>query len=284
MKAYGSGGTDYLSKPFDISELSVKIEQILASEQTKKVLSDQLQSSYAVMMNLQNASAQVQLISSFVQAGMFCRAPSELIELFFRTSRGMNLHLAARIRIQDEDYYQSDTGSVTRLEREILDVSRGGERICRFGMDRAIYNWEHVTLLVKKVGEDVDNLAIMLDAFEAGINAVNTESRLLNEVKTIEAHNSLIKDRISDLSQEMNSTLKATFLSMGLVSQLEQEEEDRLTDFVQQYNDKILDELDHLSKNNQLMLNLINELRKPPPELLRAQDEEVHDGGGISFF
>jgi CheY-like chemotaxis protein len=287
LKAYGSGGNDYLAKPFDNDELTAKIGQHLAMEQAQKELANQLQSSYSIIMDLQQTSAQVQLISRFVQSGLYCHDISSLTDLFFRTIKGMNSHVVARVQNGDEVIVRSDSGAVNALESEILEMAGPLGRIYPFGTDRAIYNWEHVTLLVKQVGKDIDNLAILLDAFEAGIKAINTESRLLNEVKTLEARNDLIKDEISDLSSEMNSNLVATFLSMGLVAQLEPEEEDRLTDFVQLYNDKINEKLSQLSKNNRFMIELIDELRTPPAILQDAMDadeQQQDDDGGISFF
>ena len=183
---------------------------------------------------------------------------------------------------------RSSTGDVSKLEKEIMQLAGGMERIHAFGKDRAIYNWSNATLLARQVGDLVDILAILMDGLEAGIKAIATESELLQRVKEIESQNSLIKDRIYDRFQEMSGTLKETFLSLGFVASLSDEDEDRLADMVDGFQYAVNGELEQLSANSQQMVHLINEMRTPPPELhsLMALPEDEQDAGnsGIAFF
>lgn len=287
LKAYGAGGTDYMTKPFERRELLAKIINLLSIEHEKAQLSHELHKSYSVIMNLQQASAQAHVISRFVQEGQYCHNLATLTDLFLRTTRGLNTRLVVQVRHADEDIMRSDNGHINDLEKEILEMSSELGKVYLFGKNRAIYNWPHVSVLIRNFEDINDNIAVLLDAFESGISTVSNENRLIQEVRHIEDNNNIVKDSISDLRGEMGQDLKKTFVSMGLVSELSQDEEDVLMDYVKKYNDKIIQKLSQLSENNSMLIKLINEIRTPPAvmqKVLFNDDHAARNDNGICFF
>ena len=288
LKAYGAGGSDYVSKPFNRQEVLTKVENLLKLKFERDMLQQQLQSSYSAIMDIQSSSAKIQSVSRFLQASMFCHDFDMFYRIFFRTIKELGCGSILLIRREgEEDLIRADSGQFSHLETEILAMSDKMDRIYQFGNNRAIYNWKNASLLVRNVDDMIDTLAMLMDGVEAGIKAIATESQLLDKVNTIEHENGRIKDQIYDLFQEMNISLKDTFLSLGLVASLSTDDEDRLADMVELFNGKINEKLSELSNNSHSMSQLINDLRTPPPELeslMQFEDENADDDSGIAFF
>ncbi|QEP43874.1 response regulator [Ectothiorhodospiraceae bacterium BW-2] len=287
MQAFGAGGNDYIGKPPDSSELIAKVEKMLQLQGERHRLQQELQQSYSLIMDLQQESSNLQSVSRFMQAGLFCHDLNDLFTLFFRTTRELGIGCALKLLLPDDHQIRADNGSISRLEREILEMAESFDRIYSFGHGRALFNWQYASLLVRNATDKLDIIAILMDGLNASMKAIVTENSLLEQVQRLESDNGEVKDRIYDLFQEMNISLKEAILSLGVTS-LTMDEEDKLNDLIDLFNGKINQQMDRLSQNNQGIFRLINELRQPPPELeellRQSHDSEQQESGGIAFF
>ncbi len=280
LKAYGAGGNDYINKPFDATELHTKIKLYSAQQQA----SQELANSHDMLIGLQTSAAKIQSISRFIQATLFCHDIDMLFQHFFRTAREIEVGCVLQIHAADMIDTRSSDGTISTLEREILELSSGMQRIHAFGQDRAIFRWNHATLLTRKVGDMIDTIALFMDALEAGIKSVESESKLLKRVATLEAQNTLVRDRVSDTFKVMQISLKDAILSLGIASVLDINDEDRLNDLIDGFSIQIDAELQTLVDNNNIMKALITELRTPPPELQALMNSASNKGDGIELF
>jgi len=285
LKAYGVGGNDYISKPFDITELTTKISLHSKLVDKHKEVDQQLDSSHKLLIDVQTSASKLQSISRFIQSTLFCHDIDTLYKHFFKTARELGVGCVLKI--------DNDTGSETRscsgeqisvLEQEILDMSRAVNRIHSFGQDRAIFRWGHATMLTRKVGDMIDTLALFMDALEAGIKAVDSECKLLRQVEELESRNTLVRNRVKDLFALMNTDLRNAILSLGLTSALDLEDEDHLEQLIEGFNKRIDAELQTLGENNHVMKQLIEELRTPPPELQDLMDFPTDEEDGDILF
>ncbi len=287
LHAYGVGGDDYISKPFDVTELLTKIELHGKSLEQKQKIAQDLANSHSMLMGLQTTTAKIQSISRFIQSTLFCHDTDMLFQRFFKTAREIDVGCVLQIQTANGVETRASSGDISALEREILELSSTMDRIHSFGHDRAIFRWGRATLLTRTVGDMIDTIALFMDALEAGIKSVESESNLLSQVENLGIQNSLVRDKVTDLFKLMNSELKETILSLGLIS-LDQDEEDRLHDVIDGFSLRIDAELKTLGDNNHVMEQLINELRTPPPELQalmeEGSDEDDEDGGGVELF
>jgi hypothetical protein len=137
---------------------------------------------------------------------------------------------------------------------------------------------------VRHIGDMQDIIAMFMDALEAGIKSIDTELRLLRQMEEMEARNALVRDRVGELFSLMNSDLTDAILSLGLVSALDLEDEDRLNDLLNGYSRRIDQELQTLGENNQTVLQLIAEMRSPPEELLGLMGQETKEEEGMMLF
>jgi len=286
LQAYGAGGNDYISKPFDITELTTKINlhsKLVAKQQE---VDQQLDSSHKMLIDIQTSAAKLQSISRFIQATLFCHNIDTLFKHFFKTANELGVACILKIDGSSGTEMRSSNGvEISTLEQEILYMSRAIERIHSFGQDRAIFHWGHATLLTRNVGDMIDTLALFMDALEAGIKAVGSESRLLQQVEDLEARNTQVRHRVTDLFALMNSDLRDAILSLGLTAALDLEDEDRLEALINGFSKRIDNELQTLGDNNQIMKQLIEELRTPPPELQDLMDisSESENDGAMLF-
>ena len=284
LEAYGVGGNDYVTKPYDVVELRTKIIKYCDSIARQRESTRELESSHDLLMDVQTSAAKLQSISRFIQATLFCHDIESLFTHFFKTAREIDAGCVLQIHSSEGTETRSSDGEISKLEQEILEMSSNVERIYSFGKDRAIFRWNHATLLTRKVGDMIDTLAIFMDALEAGIKAVDTESRLLQQVEQLEVQNTQVRNRVTDLFQLMNTSLKDAILSLGLVAALDIEDEDHLSDLIDGYSQRIDTELMALKENNHVIQELVSELRTPPPELQELMEDTGEDDSGIVLF
>ena len=284
LQAYGAGGNDYISKPFDTIELHNKIDFLSQLFKRQRDTHRELQDSHRMVMGIQTAAAKLQGISRFIQSTLYCHDIDTLLHHFFVAAREIGLSCVLRIDSVSGIKTRSSDGKCSALEREILDMSSNMDRIHSFGEDRAIFRWGHATLLVRQVKDMIDTAAIFMDALEAGIKAVDTEYRLLKQVESLGERNSQAQNRVASLLGLLNDDLKNAILSLGLVSALDVEDEDRLNDMLDDYGKRIDAEFQSLGVNNQAIQQLVTELRTPPPELQNLMDSGEDDEGAVMLF
>ncbi|MEO5343796.1 MAG: response regulator [Gammaproteobacteria bacterium SHHR-1] len=286
LLAYGVGGNDYIAKPFDNRELLSKIELHGGIVERHQAAWRSVEESTQLLLQVQTSAGNVQSVSRFIQATLFCHDFDSLYWHFFKTAREIELDCILQISTQDYLDTRSVTGNISNLEQEILDMSSTMGRIHQFGQHRAIYRWSTATLLVRRVGDLIDILALLMDALEAGIKKICTETQLMHQVAQIQESNELMRKRVAEQFATMVTEIQDTIISLGLVDALDEEEEERLAHMVEQTREQIDGELDSLNHNNETVRQLIEELRKPPPELQEmmnaSADEE--ETGDMMFF
>jgi len=92
------------------------------------------------------------------------------------------------------------------------------------------------------------------------IKAIDSHSNLLKQVSELGECNSKVQDCVSELFGQMNVDLRDAILSLGLVSALGIEYEDRLADLIEGFSALIKRELKELADNNMNMQGLIRDL------------------------
>ena len=181
LQAYGAGGNDYISKPFDAADLHGKIDSYGRILERQQRAHRELQDSHRLLQELQTSAANVGSISRFIQASLFCHDLDTLLRHFFKTAHEIGLTCVLRVDCAGQIELRSSDDSPSTLEKEILELSSAVERIHAFGNGRALYRWGRATLLVRQVGEMVDTIAVFMDALESGVKVVDTKHRLLQQ-------------------------------------------------------------------------------------------------------
>jgi DNA-binding response OmpR family regulator/prefoldin subunit 5 len=280
LKAYDAGASDYLNKPFDVMEFLGKVAGLSRFLSHRQTLDNGAEVTQEMLFGVQSSASKLQSISRFIQATLFIHDFESLSYQFLKTAREIQLDCVMRIESHDGRLTRAADGQVSKLEEEILDMAGSVKRVHSFGNDRAIFHWEHATLLTRNVGEMIDIIAIFMDALEAAITALEAENRLLSMVEQLEARNVTVQHDINALYSGLNDDLKNVIISIGLVSGLDVEDEESINNVIDGYAENINDKLDSLRENSQALRRLLGEMIATPEHLKEtAQEDETDEFG-----
>jgi hemerythrin-like metal-binding protein len=275
IKGYESGGTDYLSKPFKLSELRAKIAVEIKNFNLEKNLQSNLSEVTEAVLNVQNTNAKIYSICRFLQKSFFCKDIASLCQLFFTVTQSFGTQAIIYIHSQESPSFYNSQGKQHAMSNAILEQVRSNEgRIFQFGKDRAIFNWELVSVLVNNLGDDVDNLALLMDGFEMGLKAIqasNDFETILTDYKELK-HNQCaqvtqaFEEVIFEIQDELNRT--------GYDS-LSEEQENALIRIVESKSDKVDCFFNQSLKLDEELSNVMSKLRTDNSSTQEGDNEEI---------
>jgi CheY-like chemotaxis protein len=281
LKAYDAGASDYLSKPFDIAEFFRKVVSFSKILSHKQRIDRGGEVTQEMLFGVQSSASKIQSISRFIQATLLIHDIDALIYQFLKTAREINLDCVLRIQSDSHSITRSVNDQVSKLEEEILDLANSVQRIHSFGNDRAIFRWVKAQLLTRNVGEMIDIIAIFMDALEAAIQAVESESRLLRKVSSLEAQNVSVQQDINTLFEGMNKDVKDVIIAIGLVTGLDYEDEESINQVLDRYAEAINAKLESLKDNGHSLKLLLDQMMATPEHLRETASEEQTDEFGF---
>ncbi|MDD5297758.1 MAG: response regulator [Rhodocyclaceae bacterium] len=237
LAGYDSGGDDYVVKPFDVTILNRKIENLRRIERAKGALLEVAKSSDELAtLVLANLDEYVGLIK-FLRQLNDCEHPRSLLNLLFELLRGYKLQSAIQLRMPGVELTVSEEGENRPFEVAVINHVRNMDRILQF-KTRAAYNFEHITILINNMplhdqefcGRIRDHLAIAAECANARLQsqitkAENAQSKatargLLDElqraVSDFDSNYRLARDQGSAATQDLLDDLAKAFASLGL--------------------------------------------------------------------
>lgn len=235
-KAYAAGGQDYICKPVDLAELSLKLKNVLEGMAEKKQLKEQFSAaSTAAFTSMQQASELGQLVN-FLTESLNIVAMDKLYENVRQYFQGYGLNCAMEFRV-DDHFYHFSPQILTTLEFDILELGRDAKRIVPFG-DNILFNSIWCSLLVKRLPQEEellgrlrDNFAIMLSILDSRLMFIDSEIRrqqerkkavrdlekkLTSDFEEIKALCLNQEQKIQDMSNRIVETLNLKVITLGL--------------------------------------------------------------------
>lgn len=191
MRGLDAGAEDYLSKPYDVLEISAKISS--AKDRIENRISMKEQLDYASNTAFQAMSAQSEM-------GTVLRAVSALNEAtehaavdkaLFDCLGELDLTTAVFYNgAHNEEIYVAPQGrGVSPIEQQIIKLVRPVHRIWKKG-NRAMFNFHNSSLLVLNMPEDEeragrhrDTLCLLMEVYDARIASVNSLMQLTDAKK-----------------------------------------------------------------------------------------------------
>jgi DNA-binding response OmpR family regulator len=283
IEAFSAGAEDYITLPFDLREISKKIDRILSNVREKTQLSGQLSETQRHFLELQTQTAQMHTISRFHQACLFCRDMQELTELFFDVSQDFEMNCVLRLQTGSGQLTRSQFGNATQLEQEIFSVGQAAGRIRQFGHNRALFNWGKTQLLVRNLGDKADMVALLLNGVEVGRDFIEKEISLLRAIESLEAESHLIQKKFAELFTDMAEVLKDAFLSISLKVSMSEEEEAQMYGFVDSYSQACNRLIDNNKQNTQHLFQMIRTFRTQSDAIATDQGKPS-SARGIELF
>jgi len=258
LNAYGAGGNDYISKPFQCDELCYKVSSLLQLSEVSNQLSEELTNATELVHNTQVDASNLQIVNRFVLTSARCKDFNSLFTVAIHAMKELGVHGLLCI---DQHGCHATSGSATRLEQEILDMSAMLPRIHSFGKRRALFRWRNCRLLVRNIGGLIDTLAILMDAIELSVDRLNSEQNLLDQTYALQAACRNGKNRISELFETMTETISNELLVLGIVSSITFEEEERIQSLMNEYKAHVQNCLNEQDALNTRMYQIIEGMR-----------------------
>ncbi len=276
LTAYGSGGNDYIAKPFQHEELQYKVFSLMGLYRETKDLNSRLTMHSQVIKDTQIDLANIQVINRFVVASMQCRDENALNTVFFHTLRELNTEGVIKI---SKAHPSSSCGEITRLEHEIMTMSEQLPRVYTFGKNRAFFNWKNCQLLVRNIGGLIDIIAMLMDSLEICINKLQYEKQLIEQIDTINQYNEIGQETVSDMLLNMVEDISERLMTLGLISSLEPEEEQQIQKVLHDYRQEIGKCFEEQTIYNHRLKGIIDEMRTASPEFQLFIDSIVNNSG-----
>lgn len=291
LEGYDAGGTDYITKPYNLVELRQKISALLRSFSRSAVPTP--------------ANGEIDTLTTMVLANLdeyailirFLRALNDSHDLRYVVADLLHLlhdyHLdgVAQIRLPGLELTVSDRGQNLPLEISVLEHVRKMDRIFEF-KTRAAFNFEHLTLLVNNMpvqdpdrcGRLRDHLAIAVECAEARLLAIQAQAE---NAHARESASSLLEDlrgvveeftqrynqaryKASSLTADRLDAMRQAFAALAL-SEIQEEE---LENIVRGIADELAAVYDFSGQTQQAIENISTRLQAlfspamhlPPPE------------------
>lgn len=186
IKGYVAGGQDYITKPFNHSELGLKIEQLIKS--ASKTLTDMAQENHLSPVLASSKplfSTDSDTITHFFDISLNCYSVEELGKILLNTCEQLHLNCVIQFRSADSKFNFSSISEASPLELSLIEQTQEQGRFFAFN-SQLIVTFSHLSLLAKNMPKDNDRsysdlkilLAVLLSAVESKLKA------LFNETKT----------------------------------------------------------------------------------------------------
>jgi len=160
IKGHEAGGHDYITKPFNHTELEAKIEQTIhyliatSKTQIKKTLE----------IDAMAYSRDPDAVNNYIESSVNCTSVNELGELLLNTCRHLQLNCTFQFQSDSASFNYFSHNEITPLELSLLEQTLNQDRFFDFNT-RTIVTFPHISCLIKNMPVDDMNLYNELKAF-----------------------------------------------------------------------------------------------------------------------
>ena len=205
LAGYEAGGQDYLVKPFDVTALSRKIENLRRIEQEKRALLQQVREidelTTLVLANLDEHGVLIKFLRTLNQ----CGTHEEAIEAVLASLDALHLQAVVQVRTRTLEKTLSKAGENWPLEIAVMNHVRTLGAMVEF-RTRCACNFDRITVLVTNMpAGDTElcdrikrHIAILAESADAKLAALESL-----------ADNGKMRDQIRDVLQAATETVRS---------------------------------------------------------------------------
>ncbi len=194
LRAYESGGDDYVSKPFNVKELRHKIALALASQEKRDELAEKAKQARTVAMNSLREAADSGVVLGFLSDIIRQTDLEAIAATTLRTLQKFQIQGAVQLRDGGNHLSRNSAGACTPVEDDVLTKMASDARIVDLGK-RSAFNYQRATIIVYDMplqepelyGRLKDTVVKMAEALDVQLNSLE------NVTRAIERGDSLLK-------------------------------------------------------------------------------------------
>jgi CheY-like chemotaxis protein len=211
LKAYDSGGDDYVSKPFNVKELKHKIALALASQERRNELAEKARKAASVAMMSLREAADSGVVLSFLSDIIRQTDLAEVAATTLRTLQKFRIEGAVQLRDGRDRVSRNSAGACSPVEDAVLAEMAGDARIVDLGK-RSAFNYQRATIIIYDMPlDDPELYGRLKDTVVKMAEALDVHMRSLETVATAiergDALAELLKQHIA-LAREISAGLK----------------------------------------------------------------------------
>jgi|GEM_PF-4118134 len=271
----------YLTEPYASNLLLEQIGLSLAESQDEHKHQQELNQVTDALLSLQNDNARLHDICVYLRKSYFVTEVKEHCQQLLDVTSTYGIHACVYVHSDKNRFFlDSDSRMASPLNHDILELASGGRRIMQFGRDRAIFNWETASLLVDKLGSDVDILAMLMDGFEAGLKAIEGIDEFHKALDTFRKQNNQLSLNVRNVVQHLTDSLNNELSRSGAVNMLTVEQEDALIKITDDHLEQVDQLFDSSVRLDQTLETIVTEMRSNGPD----NDMSDNDDDQIDFF
>lgn len=193
LKAYEAGGDDFMAKPFELKELSAKVERINAYTQEKLALIDRQSETQSLVFETMTVAAEYGEILQFFRRCLQTESAGQLAQSVFDLMNALGLRATLQLRDGDQQETFSTSGKpASPIELNLFESLTDAGRLFHFG-SRTLCNGHQVSLLIKNMpledatrcGRYRDVLAHAIEACEDRWAQVLRQDRIARALDSI---------------------------------------------------------------------------------------------------
>jgi CheY-like chemotaxis protein len=173
LRAFDSGGDDFVTKPFDTEVLSRKALRVVQQQAERSQLAAEKNSLQQMAMGFLQNMGETGVLLNFMRNTLNCLSYEVLAERLLQAAKEYGLNCHIQVRHEAGKISWTDHGQASELEVSILEKSNSMGRIFQFS-NRLVVNYSYVSLLVNDMPADTelagrirDNMAILVESAEA---------------------------------------------------------------------------------------------------------------------
>ena len=280
LRGYRVGGTDYLTKPFDVIELTTKINLAVEQRARNQYLNSQFEEAMNTVLTTANMYGEVGVVLDLQRQLSNCYNYTDIATSFFGALEKMGFEGSLRLSGRQGVASRSGQGECTALANSILDhIERStGSKIQAVG-DNTSFNYGNVVMLVRnlpmnpqpgqfpqdeldRLARVRDNVALMAEGIVSRMRALDVElekSSFEHTQKLVAATREALVDisaqqhanrmHMGQVFQRMHTEVEHSFIHLGL----SESQEEHLSNTLKRYIGEAMAVFDH---SNQIEAHL----------------------------
>ena len=205
IKGYSSGGDDYLSKPFDSSEVVAKVKALIRHREHKLDLKSQFSEAQSTAIESMTGASELGLILQFFEKTYTINNFDQLAKAIFGIFRRLKLKTCLIFETEIQSYFFSSEPNSKPIEKEIMTRLRDEDRFFDFGQ-RTQINYPVVACLVKNMPiEDRTRYGRYKDLIPPILACANQKVLQLEMELLLQDHTLRFSESFKDIRNTLNT-------------------------------------------------------------------------------